>query len=381
MHLALSRWKIEIDAKRTHHSELDHDDVSFHIRFDHRHPSYYSKSTGSKKPLATIGSMMMSSMMQSRLAALSATIIVLLSTTKIYHVDAFQIIPRRQPLHTSSSKIDMSSFQEARLAEQLRFRISQGKQQEELAAAAAAEEARTLLALEELSYEQQLLADDEGKFMPEAPMMTYQKYLTMQEKRVKVTIRYSASSGLRPFYLTVADKIKSYHPDVLLERRVVPKVGSDAGEGLIFEVLVDGKVIVGKKKTMILKVRTSSSSSSANKDKGDDEETRRENQSGEVNFAGGRSIFISMEKLEQELVKARKKRRPSTMYKNKEDALRDTSSSGGSDNIGAVAAVNGGLEGNQQQLEIDQRGQAMTDAIMRLEKLKAMSANSSKKKL
>lgn len=327
---------------------------------------------------------MLSSMFQSRLVALSAAIIVLLSTTKIYHVDAFQIIPRRQQLHTSSSKIDMSSFQEARLAEQLRFRISQGKQREkeELAAAAAAEEARTLLALEELSYEQQLADEEEGKFMPEAPMMTYQKYLTMQEKRVKVTIRYSASSGLRPFYLTVADKIKSFHPDVLLERRVVPKVGSDAGEqGLIFEVLVDGKVIVGKKKTMFLKVRTSSSSSSSNNDKGDDEDKRRENQSGEVNFAGGRSIFISMEKLEQELVKARKKRRPSTMYKNKEDALRDTSS-GGSDNNGAVAAVvNGGVDGNQHQLEIDQRGQAMTDAIMRLEKLKAMSANASKKKL
>lgn len=318
--------------------------------------------------------MMISSMMQSRPVALSAAIILLLSTTKIYHADAFQIIPRRQQLHTSSSKIDMSSFQEARLAEQLRFRISQGKQrEEELAAAAAAEEARTRLALEELRYEQQLLTDEEGKFMPEAPMMTYQKYLTMQEKRVKVTIRYSASSGLRPFYLTVADKIKSYHPDVLLERRVVPTVGSDASDqGLIFEVLVDGKVIVGKKKTMLLKVRTSSSSSSANNDKGDDEDKRRENQSGEVNFAGGRSIFISMEKIEQELVKARKKRRPSTMYKNKEDALRDTSSSSGGSDNGAVAAVNGGVEGDQQQLE---------DAVMRLEKLKAMSANANKKKL
>ncbi|KAL7428901.1 hypothetical protein ACHAXM_001477 [Skeletonema potamos] len=308
-----------------------------------------------------------SSIMQSRLAALAAAIIVLLSTiasTQI-DVDAFQITTRR---HTSSSKINMSSFQEARLAEQLRFRINQSKQQEELAAAAAAEEARTLLALEELSYEQ--LADEEGKFMPEAPMMTYQKYLTMQEKRVKVTIRYSASAGLRPFYLTVADRIKSYHPDVLLERRILPKVGSDAGDGAIFEVLVDGKVIVGKKKTMFLKVRTSSSSSSSNKNKGDDEDKRRENQSGEVNFAGGRSIFISMEKLEQELVKARKKRRPSTMYKNKEDALRATSGVSDDNNI----AVNG-AEGSQQQLEIDQRGQAMTDAVMRLEKLKAMSAN------
>jgi len=310
---------------------------------------------------------MYSSPSHSWLAALAAAIIVILSTitTQIY-VDAFQILSRRQP-HTSSSKID-SSFQEARLAEQLRFRISQGKQREELAAAAAAEEARTLLALEELSYEQ--LTDEEGKFMPEAPMMTYQKYLTMQEKRVKVTIRYSASAGLRPFYLTVADKIKSYHPDVLLERRILPKVGDSGEQGAIFEVLVDGKVIVGKKKTMFLKVRTSSGSG----DKGDDEGKRRENLSGEVNFAGGRSISISMEKLEQELVKARKKRRPSTMYKNKEDALRATS--GGSDTT--TIAVNGGVEGNQQQLEIDQRGQAMTDAVMRLEKLKAMSATNKK---
>mmetsp|Transcript_38052 Transcript_38052/g.77722 ORF Transcript_38052/g.77722 Transcript_38052/m.77722 type:complete len:318 (+) Transcript_38052:131-1084(+) len=316
---------------------------------------------------------MYSSPSQSRLAALAAAIIVILSTiTTQINVDAFQIISRRQP-HTSSSKIDMSSFQEARLAEQLRFRISQGKQREELAAAAAAEEARTLLALEELSYEQ--LTDEEGKYMPEAPMMTYQKYLTMQEKRVKVTIRYSASAGLRPFYLTVADKIKNYHPDVLLERRILPKVGDSGEQGAIFEVLVDGKVIVGKKKTMFLKVRTSSGSSSPNKDKGDDEGKRRENLSGEVNFAGGRSISISMEKLEQELVKARKKRRPSTLYKNKEDALRATS--GGSDTINTIA-VNGGVEGNQQQLEIDQRGQAMTDAVMRLEKLKAMSATNKK---
>ena len=33
------------------------------------------------------------------------------------------------------------------------------------------------------------------------------------------------------------------------------------------------------------------------------------------------------------------------------------------------------FQSRQQQLEIDQRGQAMTDAVMRLEKLKAMSAN------
>jgi hypothetical protein len=209
--------------------------------------------------------------------------------------------------------------------------------------------------------------------MPEAPMMTYQKYVTMQEKRVKVTIRYSAAVGLRPFYLTVADRIKSYHPDVLLERRILPKPGSKAGgDEAIFEVLVDGKVVVGSKKTMFLKVRTSSGSSSASSDKDDDDKrSEKMNQSGEMNFAGGRSVFVSMEKLEQELVKARKKRRPSTMYKNKEDALRGATSFGRDGDDSAPS--------HEHQLENVQRGQAMTDAVRRLERLKELGSN--KKKL
>ena len=310
-----------------------------------------------------------------RLAALSAIIVLSLSET--HQIDAFEIMKRTTTPHRRhASEIGMASFQEARLAEQLRFRISsEGKRQEESAAAAAsaAEEARNLLALEE-----QLI--DDGKFIPEAPMMTYQKYLTMQEKRVKVTIRYSASAGLRPFYLTVADQIKSYHPDVLLERRILPKVGSDAGGGeAVFEVLVDGKIVIGKKKTMFLKV-SSKSSSSSDKGETDDNDKRsdKNNQSGEINFAGGRSIFVSMEKLEQELVKARKKRRPSTMYKNKEDALRGATTGGG-DGDGIIVAASGAESGTtQQQLETAQRGQAMTDAVLRLEKLKAMSANKRK---
>ena len=311
-----------------------------------------------------------------RLAALSAILVILLSS-KTHQIDAFEIMKRTTtPPRRYATEIGMASFQEARLAEQLRFRISEGKRQEELvaAAASAAEEARNLLALEE-----QLI--DDGKFIPEAPMMTYQKYLTMQEKRVKVTIRYSASAGLRPFYLTVADQIKSYHPDVLLERRILPKVGSDAGGGeAVFEVLVDGKIVIGKKKTMFLKV-SSKSSSSSDKGETDDNDKRsdKNNQSGEINFAGGRSIFVSMEKLEQELVKARKKRRPSTMYKNKEDALRGATSGGG-DGDDIIVAANGAESSGttQQQLETAQRGQAMTDAVLRLEKLKAMSANKRK---
>ena len=310
-----------------------------------------------------------------RLAALSAILVVLISSTT-HQIDAFEIMKRTTtPPRRHATAIGMASFQEARLAEQLRFRISsEGKRQEESAAAAAsaAEEARNLLALEE-----QLI--DDGKFIPEAPMMTYQKYLTMQEKRVKVTIRYSTSAGLRPFYLTVADRIKSYHPDVLLERRVLPKVGSDAGGGeAVFEVLVDGKIVIGKKKTMFLKVSSKSSSSDKGETDDDDKRSDKNNQSGEINFAGGRSIFVSMEKLEQELVKARKKRRPSTMYKNKEDALRGATSGGG-DGDGITVAANGAESGTtQQQLETAQRGQAMTDAVLRLEKLKAMSANKRK---
>jgi hypothetical protein len=165
-----------------------------------------------------------------------------------------------------------------------------------------------------------------------------------------------------------------------LERRILPKVGSDAGGGeAVFEVLVDGKIVIGKKKTMFLKV-SSKSSSSSDKGETDDNDKRsdKNNQSGEINFAGGRSIFVSMEKLEQELVKARKKRRPSTMYKNKEDALRGATSGGG-DGDGIVVAASGAESGTtQQQLETAQRGQAMTDAVLRLEKLKAMSANKRK---
>lgn len=34
--------------------------------------------------------------------------------------------------------------------------------------------------------------------LPEAPPLSYQKFLTMQEKRTVVTIRYSDDAGLKP---------------------------------------------------------------------------------------------------------------------------------------------------------------------------------------
>ncbi|KAL7524063.1 hypothetical protein ACHAXR_001718, partial [Thalassiosira sp. AJA248-18] len=166
-----------------------------------------------------------------------------------------------------------SSFQQARLAEQLRLSSKQHTQSEEVVKVESSvelassgddnndtvlssppsitEEAYNFLALEKEADTEALGPDG----MPFAPMMTYQKYLTMQEKRVKVTIRYSAEAGLRPFYLTVANQIKSTHPDVLLEKRILPPVGSDAGGGeAIFEVIVDGKTVLGKKNNKMLKV-------------------------------------------------------------------------------------------------------------------------------
>lgn len=183
-----------------------------------------------------------------------------------------------------------------------------------------------------------------------------------QEKRVKVTIRYSADAGLRPFYLTVASRIKSAHPDIILEKRILPNpTGSSDITDSVFEVLVDGKIVVGKKKTKLLKVRTSSSSSSRSGEDDDDNNTNDKNEATDSDIAGGRSIFVSMEKLEQELNKARKKRRPSTMYKSKE-LLRD-----------GVDSIEMGESGDN-----DITVSGTSEAVLRLEKLKALSVSSRK---
>eukprot|EP00578_Thalassiosira_sp_NH16_P018210 CAMPEP_0181114272 /NCGR_PEP_ID=MMETSP1071-20121207/20791_1 /TAXON_ID=35127 /ORGANISM="Thalassiosira sp., Strain NH16" /LENGTH=328 /DNA_ID=CAMNT_0023198363 /DNA_START=144 /DNA_END=1131 /DNA_ORIENTATION=- len=313
---------------------------------------------------------------------------------------------------SSITRVKMSSsFQQARLAEQLRLSKQPRAQSVDIAtdspnsqeeattlptsaidaissnvdsssSEAPADEARDILA-----FENEILGPDVLQF---SPMMTYEKYLTMQEKRVKISIRYSAEAGLRPFYLTVANQIKSTHPDVLLEKRILPPVGSDAGgEEAIFEVVVDGKTIIGKKKTKMLKVSSRSTSGSGGedgkgevhaKDKGGGSNTKPG--SGETNapdIAEGRSIFVSMEKLDQELTKARKRRRPNTMYKSKEDALRGA--------VTTTSGVDGGMTGEQVGTVLEGGGQresaanavqstGMKEAVMRLERLKAMSSRS-----
>jgi hypothetical protein len=108
-----------------------------------------------------------------------------------------------------------------------------------------------------------------------------------------VSIRYSAESGLKPYFLTVAKRIKDTFPDVLLERMILPKVeigesgfdskGSAAGS--VFEVLVDGKVVV----------RTAPG--------------RKVDRSGNK-----MTVFVSMQEVDTAISRARRKRRPSTVY-------------------------------------------------------------------
>jgi hypothetical protein len=219
-----------------------------------------------------------------------------------------------------------------------------------------------------------------------------------QEKRVKVTVRYSAEAGLRPFYLTVANRIKSAHPDVLLEKRILPRAGSEGGGEAVFEVIIDGKTVIGKKKTKILKVSSRAGSSSRSSAPGDDDDDGGGGKGGDKKeggkrkgdaksggyygegrtppdvVAGGRTIFVSMEKLDLELVKARKKRRPSTTYKTKEDALRGAAA--GATMVDATAtAMLGTGEDMDSVMRMAAEGE-MAEAVIRLERLKAMSTRS-----
>ncbi len=176
----------------------------------------------------------------------------------------------------------------------------------------------------------------------------------------------------------MADQIKSAHPDVLLEKRILPRVvGGGGADEAVFEVIVDGRTIIGKKKSRMLKVSSSSissssrgggskSSSSSSLSNGDEDEgdivvggniseeredTRRSNV---PDIAGGRTVFIGMERLAAELAKARKKRRPNTTYRSESTNKEDASS------------FEVGAGGNAAQ------SSKMTEAVIRLERLKAM---------
>jgi hypothetical protein len=116
--------------------------------------------------------------------------------------------------------------------------------------------------------------------------------LVMQDKRVVVTIIYSGEAGLKPYFLTVAKKLKASFPDVIIERIILPAVDSDdqkGGESATFEVRVDGNVVVGKVKSRKQKVAR-------------------------VDMAHARSVFVSMQEVEYSISRARKRRRPASTY-------------------------------------------------------------------
>lgn len=127
-----------------------------------------------------------------------------------------------------------------------------------------------------------------------------------KEKRVHVTIKYSNIPGLRPYFLTIANKIKSSNPDVIIEKQILPTVEDDVLEETVFEVIVDGKVVVGKSSAKFQPVRRS------NKD-----EVNK-------NRVYGMSVYVSMGDVNAAISKARKKRRPTTSYlpEDREKAIR-----------------------------------------------------------
>lgn len=106
-----------------------------------------------------------------------------------------------------------------------------------------------------------------------------------------VTIRYS--QGLKAFYLTVAKRIKEAHPDVLIEKRILPKA-VDANEGPTFEVVVDGKVVLPRGRS------------------------RKQKYSEAADL--GPSVYVSMYEMENAIAKARRRRRPTTLYGDEKEA-------------------------------------------------------------
>jgi len=128
--------------------------------------------------------------------------------------------------------------------------------------------------------------------------LKFQKYLAMQEKKVQVSISYS--EGLESFYLTVAKKITNYNPDVFIKSVVLPVSAEKAGDEdpSVFEVLIEGKTVIGKGRSKWQAVSRSGSKTSADGN----------------NMANGMSVFISMSEINSAIGKAMRKRRPATVY-------------------------------------------------------------------
>jgi hypothetical protein len=143
-----------------------------------------------------------------------------------------------------------------------------------------------LVEMKNLASFQQTAASAAAAALVQAPPVSFDKFLTMQDKRVVVTVQYSGDSGLRPYFLTVAKKLKASHPDVIIERRILAE--AEGSTEATFEVLVDGKVAVGKGHSQKQKVAR-------------------------VDMSKTRSVYVSMQELDLAISRARRRRRPNSV--------------------------------------------------------------------
>ena len=96
---------------------------------------------------------------------------------------------------------------------------------------------------------------------------------------------------MRPFFLTVAKKIKQRYPDVIVKRQIFVDAVDEAGS--TFSTLVDGKPVLG------------------------DAGGRRG--SGRGGSDGTNHIYVSVEAIDQAITRARRKRRPDTTVYNQNE--------------------------------------------------------------
>ena len=154
----------------------------------------------------------------------------------------------------------------------------------------------------------------------------YPTFQQIQEKRVPIIIRYSEEAGLRSYFLTAAKRIKDSNPDVFVEKRLIPTLEDNKDEDLIFEVIVDDKVIIGKPQCKwhgVSRTQNGGSSSSSGNEKksnngggsgGNGNEKDGSDGAAVSSRVFGMSVFISMKDVDDAIAKARRKRRPNSAY-------------------------------------------------------------------
>lgn len=150
-----------------------------------------------------------------------------------------------------------------------------------------------------------------------------------------MTFRYSGSSGLRPFFLTAAKRIKDSFPDVLIEKRILPNT-KQGGDDSTFEVLVDDKIVLGKSRNR--GVRRSSK--------------------------GVKSVYVSMQELDLAIAKARRRRRPTTVYMAPKNANDDDESTGDTKHSTAAAVRLETLRRTKHQNSQPHNGQRFSNGRM-----------------